>query len=119
MPKTNTNTKTTKTTKTAKTARTTQKLVSRPAEAYVAREVVIPDEYRPIGMWGYFGYTFLFNVPIIGWIICLCLAFGASNRNLRNFSRSQFCWIILYIVALCLMASFGLLASLLQTITNA
>lgn len=107
MAKTNT-----KTTKTTRSAKTTQKVVSRPADAHIAREVVIPDEYRPIGMWGYFGYTFLFNLPVIGWIICLCFAIGASNRNLRNFSRSQFCWIILYIIAICVLASFGILSSL-------
>ena len=110
MPKTNTKTNS----KTTKSARTTQKLVSRPAETHIAREVVIPDEYRPIGMWGYFGYTILFNVPVVGWIICLCLAFGASNRNLRNFARSQFCWIILYVVALVLLTSLGVLQSLIS-----
>lgn len=110
MPKTNT-----KTTKT-KNARTTQKIVSRPAETHIAREVVIPDEYRPIGMWGYFGYTILFNVPVIGWIICLCLAFVASNRNLRNFSRSQFCWIILYVLVLSLMTGLGLVAEMLRMV---
>ena len=108
MAKTNT-----KTTKTAKSARTTQKVVSRPAEAHVVREVVIPDEYRPIGMWGYFGYTFLFNIPIIGWIFCICFAIGAKNRNLRNFARSQFCWLILWIIALCCLAGFGVLTALL------
>ena len=29
----------------------------------------LPQEYRPIGMWGYFGYSLLFNIPFAGWII--------------------------------------------------
>lgn len=112
MPKTNT--KTSKTTKT-KTARTTQKVTNRPATTHIAREVIIPEEYEPIGMWGYFGYTFLFAIPVIGWIICICLAIGGRNLNLRNFARSQFCWLIIYIVAVCLLASFGVLTTVFQS----
>ncbi len=32
-------------------------------------------KYRPIGAWGYFGYTLLFSLPIIGfiaWLISAC-----------------------------------------------
>ena len=31
----------------------------------------IPDEYKPISMWGYFGYEILFSIPIIGFIFIL------------------------------------------------
>jgi len=110
MPKTNT-----KTTKSTRSTRTTRKVVSRPADTHIAREVIIPDEYRPIGMWGYFGYTFLFAIPVIGWIICICLALGSGNRNLRNFARSQFCWLIIYIVIVCLMASLGILTTVFKS----
>ena len=36
----------------------------------------LPVEYRPIGMWGYFGYSLLFAIPFVGWIIALVFAFG-------------------------------------------
>lgn len=55
----------------------------------------IPEEYKPISMWGYFGYNILFSLPIIGLICLLCFAFGAKNVNLKNFSRSFLCSFIL------------------------
>ena len=29
-------------------------------------ENYIPEEYTPISMWGYFGYSLLFSIPIVG-----------------------------------------------------
>lgn len=56
----------------------------------------IPEEYKPISMWGYFGYELLFSIPIIGWIFLLVFAFGGtSNINVKNFARSYFCFLII------------------------
>lgn len=61
--------------------------------------VSIPPEYKPISMWGYFGYALLFNICCVGWIIAAVFAFGGTtNVNLRNFARAQFCWIIIVVV---------------------
>lgn len=58
----------------------------------------IPPEYKPISMWGYFGYTILFNICCVGWIIAAVFAFGGTtNVNLRNFARAQFCWVIILV----------------------
>ena len=57
--------------------------------------VNIPEEYKPISMWGYFGYQLLFAIPCVGFIVLLVFAFGGTNNiNLRNFARSYFCFII-------------------------
>lgn len=59
----------------------------------------LPDENRPVGMWGYFGYSILFLIPIIGWIINIVFALGGTrNVNLKNFARSKFCLLIIAIV---------------------
>jgi hypothetical protein len=59
----------------------------------------IPEEYKPIGMWGYFGYQILFAIPLVGFILLIVFAFGGSkNRNLRNFARSYFCWLIILLI---------------------
>lgn len=59
----------------------------------------IPEEYKPISMWGYFGYEILFSIPLIGLILLLVFAFGgARNKNLKNFARSYFCFYILVAV---------------------
>ncbi len=49
----------------------------------------VPSEYKPISMWGYFGYELLFGIPVIGFIILLVFAFGGSgNINVKNFAYS-------------------------------
>lgn len=59
----------------------------------------IPEEYKPIGMCGYFGYQILFAIPLVGFILLIVFAFGGSkNRNLRNFARSYFCWLIILLI---------------------
>lgn len=63
----------------------------------------IPEEYKPISMWGYFGYELLFSIPCVGFIILLVFAFGGNkNINVRNFARSYFCYMIIIAIALAL-----------------
>lgn len=71
-------------------------------------QVNIPSEYKPISMWGYFGYQILFAIPIIGFILLLVFALGGTkNINLKNFARSYFCLFIIAIVILILLTIFG------------
>ncbi|SDY07367.1 hypothetical protein SAMN02910264_01353 [Ruminococcaceae bacterium YAD3003] len=58
----------------------------------------IPEEYRPISMWGYFGYEILFSIPVIGFIFLLIFALGAKNVNKKNFACSYFCYTIICLV---------------------
>lgn len=69
----------------------------------------IPAEYKPISMWGYFGYEILFSIPIIGFIIALVFGFcgGTTNVNLKNFARSYFCALIIALVIIVLFALLG------------
>lgn len=100
--------KTTKTTSTKTSNGTRHKSAPAPAQPRIV-ETTLPDIYNPISMWGYFGYEILFAIPVIGWIFCICFAISARNYNLRNFARSQFCWLIIYIILFCLAAAFGVL----------
>lgn len=79
----------------------------------------IPEEYRPISMWGYFGYSLLFSIPCVGFILILIFSFGgARNINLRNFARSYFCYLIIavvgFIIMLLLTAATGGAAALMS-----
>ena len=65
----------------------------------------IPAEYTPISMWGYFGYHILFSIPLIGWIIVIVFAITAPNQYLKNFARSQFCLLIIALVATVIFAA--------------
>ena len=65
----------------------------------------IPEEYRPISMWGYFGYEILFSIPIVGFICLIVFALGSKNVNKKNFARSYFCYtIIVCLIALVIFA---------------
>ena len=65
-------------------------------------------EYRPISMWGYFGYEILFSIPIVGFILLLVFSFGGTkNVNLRNFARSYFCLLILVVIFAIVVAIIG------------
>lgn len=104
------------TAKSAKTTKTKSAPSSRTVTRTTTREVIIPEDYEPIGMWGYFGYQFLFAIPILGWILCISFALMARNYNLRNFARSQFCYLIIYIVVFCLLAGFGILENVIHSL---
>lgn len=58
----------------------------------------LPDKYRPVGAWGYFGYTILFSLPFIGFIALLICALSGGNVNRRSFARSYFCWFIIGLI---------------------
>ena len=70
----------------------------------------IPESYKPISMWGYFGYELLFSIPVIGFIILLVFAFGGSgNVNVKNFARSYFCLFILILIVSLVIGAFAAL----------
>lgn len=49
----------------------------------------MPEDHKPISMWGYLGYTLLYSIPLIGTICMLVFSFGGSkNINVRNYARS-------------------------------
>lgn len=58
----------------------------------------LPYRFRPISMWGYFGYQFLFAIPVVGLILAIVWSFSSDNINRRNYARSQFCWLIIDLV---------------------
>lgn len=74
----------------------------------------IPEEYRPISMWGYFGYQLLFSIPCVGFILLIVFSVGGTkNVNLRNFARSYFCYIIIMaIIVLLILVATGALGAL-------
>ncbi len=100
---------------TAKTATKTTKTKTVAAAVRAPREVSIPEDYEPIGMWGYFGYQILFAIPLVGWILCISFALMAHNHNLRNFARSQFCMLIIQIALFVVLALCGVLQTVMES----
>ncbi len=82
----------------------------------------IPSEYKPISMWGYFGYEILFSLPIVGFICLIIMSFAPSNKNLKNFARSYFCLFIISLVLTVVLVAIALATgaiSSLEDIANA
>ena len=79
----------------------------------------VPSEYKPISMWGYFGYELLFGIPLIGFIILLVFAFGGSgNINVKNFARSKFCYLILWFVIMIVLVAVGAATGAVEAIAD-
>lgn len=69
-------------------------------------ENMIPEEYKPISMWGYFGYEILFSIPCVGLVMLLIFSFGGTkNKNLKNFARSYFCFMIVAAIIIAILAA--------------
>ena len=64
----------------------------------------IPSEYRVLSPWAYFGYSILFAIPLIGFILAIVFAFDNSNLNRRNFARSYFCGLLIAVILIVLFA---------------
>ena len=74
-----------------------------PRVQFQSDTVVLPDEYKPISMWGYFGYEILFSIPIVGFIVLIVLSINGKNQNVKNFARSYFCFTIIVLILLVIL----------------
>ena len=49
-------------------------------------------KYAVAGTGAYFGFMFLFGIPVIGWLVCFICAFAIKNKNLKNYAKSRVIW---------------------------
>ncbi len=69
-----------------------------PAYSKQEFEQSLPEEYRPVSMWAFLGYTILFSIPVVGWICAIVFAFASSKINVRNYARGYLIFLIIGIV---------------------
>lgn len=74
----------------------------------------LPEKYRPLSAWGYFGYTILYSIPLIGLVFLIVFSLSDKNINRRSFSRSYFCVLILSLIVCGVLFATGMAASLLS-----
>lgn len=67
----------------------------------------IPEEYRPLSPWSYFGLSLLFSVPVVGFVFLIVFSFNDSNMNRRNYARSYWCALLIAAIAIAVVATFG------------
>ena len=71
----------------------------------------LPEQYRPLFPWAYFGLQILFCVPIVGFVFLIVFSFSRGNINRRNFARSYFCvYAIVGVILLICLLTGGLTA---------
>ena len=58
---------------------------------------------------GFFWLMFLYAIPVIGFIVCLIMAFASSNASRRNFSRAILLWILVGVIISILLTIVGLI----------
>lgn len=80
-------------------------------------EDMLPPQYKPISMWGYFGYQLLFSIPCVGLILLLVFSFGGTqNVNLKNFARSYFCFLIILAIVFGILTVTGSIAGIIAAV---
>lgn len=79
-----------------------------PVNVYNNVQNTVPAQYRPLGAWSYFGYSLLFSIPIVGFILLIVFSFSSSNINRRNFARSYFCALLVLGVIFLIMLIISL-----------
>ena len=90
---------------------------------YEKREIAsLPEKYRPLGAWSYFGYNLLFAIPIVGFILLIVFACSSANINRRSYARSFFCTAIIsaviLLVTVLLAGGLAGLSGILDSIKN-
>ena len=76
----------------------------------------LPEAYRPLSPWSYFGLGILYSLPLVGWIFLIVHAIGSTNLNRRNYARSYFCVYVLAIILIAVLAVTGALSGLTQSL---
>ena len=78
----------------------------------------LPEAYRPLSPWTYFGLGILYSLPLVGWIFLIVHAVGSQNFNRRNYARSYFCVYVLAIILGVLLTITGVLSGLTQSLNG-
>ena len=78
----------------------------------------LPEAYRPLSPWTYFGLGVRYSLPLVGWIFLIVHAVGSQNLNRRNYARSYFCVYVLAIILGVLLTITGVLSGLTQSLNG-
>ncbi len=72
----------------------------------------LPEKFRPLSPWAYFGYGILFSIPLVGFICLIVFSFNNDNINRRNYARSYFIVLILALILVIVLSLLGILGGL-------
>lgn len=55
----------------------------------------LPEQFRILSPWAYFGLQILYSIPVVGFIFLLIHTFSNGNLNRRSFARSYWCGLLI------------------------
>lgn len=76
----------------------------------------IPEQYRPLSPWAYWGLSILYAVPIVGFVFLIVFSFNSSNINRRNFTRAYWCGLLLAAIVVIILLVTGVTAGVASDI---
>ncbi len=75
-------------------------------------EDMLPEEYKPVSVGKYIGYSILFSIPVVGFIMLLITAFsGGTNKSLKNYARAM---LVMYVIGIVLGVVLGIVMATLS-----
>ncbi len=83
-----------------------------PSAKKIITEADLPEQYRPLGAWSYFGLQMLFAVPIVGLVFLIIFTFKRDNLNRRAFARSYWCALMIVGILLAVALVFVIIAGI-------
>ena len=76
-----------------------QPVFKAPAQpVYQAPVAPAKPEQKLLSPWGYIGWSILFSIPLVGFILLIVFSFDNSNLNRRNYARSYWCALLLAVI---------------------
>lgn len=107
----------------AEAAPAPQVIVNTPAAPKTITKEDLPEQYKPLSAWAYWGLSILFSVPVVGFIFLIVFSFSGANINRRSYARSYWIWalisVICAIVAIIVIACTVGFSGLGEQIANA
>ena len=86
-------------------------------EPAVVVKNVLPKENKPLSPWAYFGLQLLFAIPLIGFVCLIAFSFN-PNVNVKNYARSIWCGLLVFIVVMLILYFTGVSQEVLQSVTD-
>ena len=79
----------------------------------------IPEEYKPLSIGQFIGFSFLFTIPCVGLIITIIFACGAvKNKNLINWARAQLIILGIVVALYVLLLMLGVGTAILSDVAE-
>ena len=70
----------------------------------------IPEAYKPMSPWAYVGWRLLFMIPVVGFVLLIVMSFAPRNKNLKNFTRSYWCMVLLGLIIAAVIVVIAIVA---------